>query len=134
MAPLASRGGPVTAHSRQSNADTPTANPPTGPGASDRAARPAGDQPGEATAIALFAEPIRGTHASGSPVMILGLEVATTGEPTIFGVDTEGRPKWWTLAEITFDLRWSVRLGRWADLEEIVRPSNEPALVIGMTS
>ncbi len=134
MAPLASRGGPPTAHSRQSNADALTANPPTGPGPSDRADRPAGAQPGGATAIALLAEPIQGTHASGSPVMILGLEVATTEEPTIFGVDTEGRPKWWTLAEITFDLRWSVRLGRWTDLEEIVRPSSEPARGIGMTS
>ena len=123
MEARASQGRPRPAHSRQPEVSTFPAKPPTKSGTVGPADRPADAQRVGGTAIALFAEPVRGTPASGPPVMILGLDVATTEEPAIFGVDAEGRPKWWILAEITFDWRWSVRLGRWADLEEIIRPS-----------
>jgi hypothetical protein len=74
-----------------------------------------------ANALALFPEPIRGTHAQGAPLMILGLTVGPAAVTTFLCVGTDGRPCWFALADVTFDWRWSDELGRWADLEEITR-------------
>jgi hypothetical protein len=74
-----------------------------------------------ASALALFPEPIRGTHVSEARLMILGLTVGPGEEPTLLCVDADGRPGWFPLGEMTFDWRWSDELGRWADLEELTR-------------
>jgi hypothetical protein len=54
--------------------------------------------------------------------MILGIKVSANAEPTIFGIDADGHPRWLGFAEVTFDWRWSSELGRWADLEELTDP------------
>jgi hypothetical protein len=74
-----------------------------------------------ANALALFAEPIRGTHASDARLMILGLTVGPGAVTTLLWVGTDGRPCWFPLGDVTFDWRWSDELGRWADLEDLTR-------------
>lgn len=69
--------------------------------------------------LALFPEPIRGTHTQGAQLMILGLRVGPMAEPTLICINVGGRPCWFALGDVTFDWRWSDRLGRWGDLEEI---------------
>ena len=79
-----------------------------------------------ATGLALFPEPVRGTHASDARLMILHLRVGPGAEPTLLCVGSNGRPGWFPLGEVTFDWRWSDELGRWADLAELVDlPSTE---------
>jgi hypothetical protein len=108
MGPRSSRGQPQPAHRLE---------PPAG-----RADRPARVGRGVGIAIALFAEPCRGTHSEKAPVMLLGVAVNPTEEPLLFGVDSDGHPLWFTFPEVTFDWRWSPELDRWADLDELVNP------------
>ena len=74
-----------------------------------------------ANGLALFPEPIRGTHAQGARLMILGLTVGPGAEAALPCIDEGGRPGWFPLGEVTFDWRRSDELGRWVDLEELTR-------------
>lgn len=81
------------------------------------------------TIPALFSEPARGTHVTGEPVMILGFDADTEGEPLILGINAEGKIRYYPTDTITFDWRWSPKLGRWADLEELSgEPANEASI------
>jgi hypothetical protein len=96
-----------------------------------------GADTGAASALALFPDPIRGTHASDAPLMILGLTVGPGAVTTLLCVGTDGRPGWFPFGDVTFDWRWSDELGRWADLEELMRgsvPVSAPARRVCLAS
>jgi hypothetical protein len=63
---------------------------------------------------ALFAEPCRGTHASGAAVLLLGIRVDPQQVVKILVVDAEDQPRWFGLDEVTFDWRSAPNLQAWA--------------------
>lgn len=120
MEPRASRRQLAAASRRQPKASGDAPSQCSQEGEGDRP--PTGARQGGGIAIALFSEPCRGTLLDLAPVMLLGVKVGATEEPTLLGVDASGQPRWFTFPEVTFDWRWSHELGRWADLEELVNP------------